>query len=476
MKSILNCIAFIFLGTMLYAQAPDAPVVSSVSIDPFNDSATLKWTISPSAGITEYWIFIEGAGGARFKIGTVPYTRNYYRFKRSTIKEEGFSVEAHTATQYSTQRVVHTSMLPNILYDSCTNIISLSWGAYQGWSSGVAVYKVFSYPAQVYMGASTSANFRISNILTSGNYGYYVLAISNGTNADSSFSYHAQRNISVEKAPSYMNIAATVSNGKVNVLFELDPNGNVSECVLQSSKEASKDFVDKYTITKPNASVYTWVDDNLDASKDRMYYRIVAMNACNTSVSNSRVANNILLKATNFESINKLDWTAYKPSDTAITYSIVRTNKDAIETITENITYTLFSDNTDSIGFKDYLSDFCYYVESPETVGSINNSLSNQVCLSVSPEIFMSNAFTPNADGKNDLFKPILEFIPVTYVFIVYNRWGNKLFETKDFLAGWDGTMNGKPVAEGVYLYSVNAVAKDAKTVYKNGTVVLVKP
>ncbi|MFK7932985.1 MAG: PKD domain-containing protein [Saprospiraceae bacterium] len=70
------------------------------------------------------------------------------------------------------------------------------------------------------------------------------------------------------------------------------------------------------------------------------------------------------------------------------------------------------------------------------------------------PFIFVPNAFTPNNDGENDDFRVYGSFIEEMNL-IVFNRWGQKVFETNDQQIGWDGTFNGKalpPDAFGYYL------------------------
>ena len=74
------------------------------------------------------------------------------------------------------------------------------------------------------------------------------------------------------------------------------------------------------------------------------------------------------------------------------------------------------------------------------------------------------NAFSPNGDGKNDMFmakecENIAEFH--AYIF---NRWGQKLFEWTDPTNGWDGTQNGTPVKEGVYFILCKAKGTDGQT------------
>lgn len=70
------------------------------------------------------------------------------------------------------------------------------------------------------------------------------------------------------------------------------------------------------------------------------------------------------------------------------------------------------------------------------------------------PDAF-PNAFTPNGDGVNDTFKPLF-FCPVlTTNFKIYNRWGDKVFETRDPNAAWDGKTDGSEAPSDVYVWQV---------------------
>jgi gliding motility-associated-like protein len=67
--------------------------------------------------------------------------------------------------------------------------------------------------------------------------------------------------------------------------------------------------------------------------------------------------------------------------------------------------------------------------------------------------IFFPTAFTPNKDGKNDLFKILHPPDFTNYALSVFNRWGQKVFETKDYTKGWDGTFNGQLQDTGVFVW-----------------------
>lgn len=72
--------------------------------------------------------------------------------------------------------------------------------------------------------------------------------------------------------------------------------------------------------------------------------------------------------------------------------------------------------------------------------------------------IWIPNAFSPNTDNLNDVFRFGGNFKARKYELKIYNRWGEKLFETNDPAVGWDGTFRGARVQEGVYIYSISAV------------------
>lgn len=91
------------------------------------------------------------------------------------------------------------------------------------------------------------------------------------------------------------------------------------------------------------------------------------------------------------------------------------------------------------------------------------------------PEIFVPNAFTPNHDGINDVFRPKLAGMKRFYYFRVYNRWGELLYSTGDIGKGWDGTFNGRDQASGTYVWAAQATDYKDHTVTEKGTFVLIR-
>jgi gliding motility-associated-like protein len=88
--------------------------------------------------------------------------------------------------------------------------------------------------------------------------------------------------------------------------------------------------------------------------------------------------------------------------------------------------------------------------------------------------VFIPNTFTPNNDGKNDKFK-LYSNVTKSVRWMVFNQWGEKVFESNDIQGEWDGTYKGKPQPVGVYVYVVSGMLTDGTKVNQKGTFNLVR-
>ena len=119
----------------------------------------------------------------------------------------------------------------------------------------------------------------------------------------------------------------------------------------------------------------------------------------------------------------------------------------------EETTYEFRQSGTTAIAlYVSYGSD-----TDPELISTIRISISSSL-------LEVPNAFSPNGDGINDIFKvkenhkSIVEFKGC-----IFNRWGQKLFEWTDIDGGWDGTYHGSQVKAGVYFVLIKAKGADGR-------------
>ena len=91
------------------------------------------------------------------------------------------------------------------------------------------------------------------------------------------------------------------------------------------------------------------------------------------------------------------------------------------------------------------------------------------------PAYYIPNAFTPNGDGLNDVFKAIAPGIKKTDYFRIFDRWGKIVFETQNLTRGWDGRYAGTPQPPAVYVWIIKGTDITGKLIEMKGIVTLVR-
>jgi len=209
--------------------------------------------------------------------------------------------------------------------------------------------------------------------------------------------------------------------------------------------------------TIPN-STYLWQDNSTDSvyavSQQGIYWVEVNLNNC-SGTDTINVAYNLLP-------------TVNLGNDTVLCFG---------NTLTLNATIPggtyLWQDNSTSSTLN-VTQQGTYWVEAGNDCGFVSCTLAveYQYC---DCELYIPSAFTPDDDGLNDKFLPISECEFTEYQIIVYNRWGEKLFESSVPDESWDGTYKGEKLPIGVYVYLVIYKFENMEKLKKSGRVTLVR-
>jgi gliding motility-associated-like protein len=129
--------------------------------------------------------------------------------------------------------------------------------------------------------------------------------------------------------------------------------------------------------------------------------------------------------------------------------------------------------NTSSVAIGDVLATGNIYLtvrDQYNCIGRDSIMINTQPCC----DVFLPNAFTPNGDGRNDVFRIVTVGHHPVKVFEVTNRYGEIVFRSNVETEGWDGKVHGVPQDAGTYFYYLNYTC-NGKTIEKKGDVILVR-
>ena len=275
---------------------------------------------------------------------------------------------------------------------------------------------------------------------------------------------------------------------QIDLLFTLDASSLIKQYALLKSDSLNGTF-DTLAYYPASTDKITFTDD-INASQQILYYKVVAINDCNIITKESNIASNILLEvypATDGSKTNILKWTSYKEWLGDVDYyeiyrSVDRSAFEMIGQITsaEN-TYT--DDITNFIipeyGNQASKGHFCYYVLAYEGAdnpyGITGSSQSNISCAHQETVVWIPNAFNPQSPKEeNRTFKPVISFVN-DYQLIIYDRNGSIVFKSTSSLEGWNGKDNtGTILKQGTYVFLLKYRTKNNKFVEKTGQINLV--
>jgi len=120
------------------------------------------------------------------------------------------------------------------------------------------------------------------------------------------------------------------------------------------------------------------------------------------------------------------------------------------------------------------------------TISAVNGggcSISDSIKITVvctDNNFFVPNTFSPNGDGVNDVFYVRGKGLNILPSIMIFNRWGQIVFEKKDFApndpsAGWDGTFNGQKAPVDVYIYTLQVICENSTIITYSGNVALIR-
>jgi len=473
---------------------PSIPTVGQVTFDTLTGETTITWNQNDKPDTDGYLIYVVDPNtgflvelDTIYGIGNTSYTyfENYTNGAMTYTVAAFDSCPSNTGAPFNLSARdpnFHSTIYLTAGIDICSSGTILNWTNYVGWTSGVQSYNVFVKPTGgvwTMVSSTTSNSFSYQGI-PGQTYDFVIKA----NHADGRFSFSNTRTLQILGAPtpsySYIQTATVQGDEFVEIHYAFDPNGKVSKIVLERQKKDGS-FEELETIENPNAST-VFVDKDVEVDALSYTYRVMYYDSCGNAGTYSNIGKTILLEiqTDNTKLINYLTWNAYQDFNGSVTaYSIYRGIDGIIDPTPIALINSAQRSYVEDMSDWEFTGKVCYVIEAIEGSNIFNDprfSYSNIACAVVEPLIFIPNAFMPT--GVNSVFRPVItNFDSQDYKMTIFDRWGQVVFQTTNYLEGWNGRLNNirGELEGGTYVYMIEVHDGGGSEYMQRGHVTLLR-
>jgi gliding motility-associated-like protein len=255
-------------------------------------------------------------------------------------------------------------------------------------------------------------------------------------------------------------LSASTRNSSIILTWKYATGDIAKSVIISKSVEgvATNDIILSGNIT-------TYTDDKNVKADEKLYcYTITYLDICGNKAPTSAAACNLLLKSTENDVNVLLNWQGTVPPNAQLFLEKIA-DKDIIS-IPVGSSYI-----DPKSGFTTPNIRYRLRIVTPDGV-----SYSNVVAVLLPSQFEIPTAFTPNADGLNDVFKPTTQKYLQNYTLTIFSQWGTILFESNSPDIGWDGnTINGSPAQSGTYIFQIKYNDSISRPTLKQGIVTLIR-
>lgn len=465
---------------------PFTPQFNLLSVQPETGRTELSWSKSPSPDVSGYLVYYYN-NGAGFVFDTIhdPNAVSYINYGSfSSYRSESYVIAAidSSGNKSPLSKILNTMFVESKI-DTCNKKIQITWNKYSSIPKAVTSYKIlFSVNGGNFTEAgetsSAISTFTLNDFITSVQYCFEIKAVLE----DGSFSFSNKSCLttSMQRAPLWINadFATVNESGNIALSFTVDPLSEIGKFRLERKKESENGFTQIAQIESVNAKI-SYIDLSADPVH-KNYYRLSAINNCGIPIVSSNLAGNIVAGIRRSDDFIWLTWNTYRNWLGGIScYKVyINTGNTFIEKSLIPSTDTVFSIKYSDIMYNVTGTEICFYISATENTNLhyiTGESKSTPICTEITERITVPTAFTPDNDMVNDLFKPVCSFTPLEYHLVITDRQNNIMFESADHQAQWDGTRNGSPQPQGVYLWFLKVKTPSKNIISKSGTVTIIK-
>lgn len=458
---------------------PVSPLLDLVTVDPNTGFVWLSWLPGGSPDVGSYVIYTYNNNTA-FAIDTVmsPYITAYThtgsaaRYRSVTYVVAAMDSSLNISPLSNNLSTIYLSAVN----DTCNGRINLSWTAYSNAShpaSGYGIYlSVDGSPVTLIKEVPTSSSsFSLNGYMPDIEYCFYIAAL-DGNIVLSSSNMQCLTSGS-EGSPAWTKtVSVSVEDKMMIISGSYDPSSDIRLFRAERLSPTGGSWTGVEIVQGADGRV-SMTDITGDTSIVNLF-RIAAVNNCGTAVAVSTSVRNIVLSAISEGTAVRLRWNDPFISEASL-FTLWRNAGQGYEQVVTDLSDTIWSDDYTSYASFVSRGEIAYYITAIREGAPPGETScrSSTAVISAIETIFVANAFTPNDDGLNDTFAPVLSFTPLSYEFNVYSRLGVLLFHTTSHGTGWDGRHRGKSMPAGAYLWSLRVTTPSGHSELRSGTVTI---
>jgi gliding motility-associated-like protein len=310
------------------------------------------------------------------------------------------------------------------------------------------------------------------------NYTYFMRSINKcniqGPSSDTLSTFEQLAYIPQQQFLKYITV---VNNESLELEWPASTERDFARYFLYKNKRGEAQF--KLLATFENVNDTKYLDEDVRVSDTSYCYHLVMKDTCDNIGPQGKVACSIVLRGKSEKYMSRLNWQEYLGWQEGVeSYELHRADPANDFTIVSNHKPEVFTCLDDKLNFNEGL--FYYYInakqkDDTESTNFFNaESRSNTILLYQPPIVYTPNAFTANGDGLNDTYQWVPVFVK-DFKIQIYDRYGERIFETNNKNEPWDGKYKGAPCQEAVYFYILRYTGWDGSDESQSGNFTLLR-
>ncbi len=359
--------------------------------------------------------------------------------------------------------------------------VKLSWDPipFSKYFSHTTLYKISPNGDTTELGTYNSINgatYTDNDVIDPKRTNYeYFLVVTNlcGKEGSPSYKVSTTKEFEFPIESTYIVTATVTDDNHVKVVWLHSNETDFGYYDIYRKKNSDKEIFEYYASTYELYDTF-FIDKNVSVNDQSYCYAIVVNDNCGHRSKHSNLGCTIVLEGISEPFEHRLWWNEYSDWPAGVNEYVLSRSVDTGSL--RPVVSTAF----DNRYYQDTSWDYCwggywYRVTGMENGGGYDaESQSNRIYLIQPPLLHVPNAFTPNGDNLNELWGIVPVFVK-EYEVQVYNRWGEKVYDSNNVKTDWDGFYKGKQASNTVYIYKIRYTGWDRSVHHRKGTVTVIK-